>query len=246
MGYRPGKLPPRRSLPRPIICLRYGPPLLTASARLWAAALTASCAALVAVFGVLFAHEATADRFDYTIDSPIITWFGAHRGLGGWLISPGALLPAGVLSAAIVVGCLLAGRLNGAVLAAIAVPVADGLSDGLLKPLVHRTYLGVLTYPSGHTTAIFALATTVTMMFIVPPRPGKAGELYVLVTAAVYAAACVVAIALIGLRFHYFTDTVAGAALGVGTVCGLALLLDLSTVRSHFNHDHGHLPTAEH
>jgi len=39
-----------------------------------------------------------------------------------------------------------------------------------------------------------------------------------------------VAIGVIGLRFHYFTDTVAGAAVGIGTVCGLALLLDLPAV----------------
>jgi membrane-associated phospholipid phosphatase len=33
----------------------------------------------------------------------------------------------------------------------------------------------------------------------------------------------------IGLRWHYFTDTVAGAAVGIGTVCALALVLDLPT-----------------
>jgi membrane-associated phospholipid phosphatase len=37
-----------------------------------------------------------------------------------------------------------------------------------------------------------------------------------------------VATAVIGLRWHYFTDTVAGAAVGVGTVCALALILDLA------------------
>lgn len=226
--------------------LRYGRPLLTASARLWAGTLLAFCAVLVAVLGVLFAHEATADRLDHAIDSPIISWFGAHGGLGGWLISPGSLLPAGVLSATIVVGCLLAGRFNGAVLAAIAVPVADGLNDGLLKHLVHRTYLGVLTYPSGHTTAMFTLAATVTVLLNVPPQRGKPGTLRVLVTAAAYLVACVVAIALIGLRFHYFTDTVAGAALGIGTVCGLALLLDLSAVRRDFDHDHVRSRTSGH
>jgi membrane-associated phospholipid phosphatase len=41
----------------------------------------------------------------------------------------------------------------------------------------------------------------------------------------------VVAIGVIGLRWHYFTDTVAGAAVGIGTVCGLALLLDLPVPR---------------
>jgi membrane-associated phospholipid phosphatase len=48
-------------------------------------------------------------------------------------------------------------------------------------------------------------------------------------------AACVlgvvVAVAVIGLQWHYFTDTVAGAAVAIGTVCGLALLLDLPSVR---------------
>jgi membrane-associated phospholipid phosphatase len=39
----------------------------------------------------------------------------------------------------------------------------------------------------------------------------------------------VVAVGVIGLRWHYFTDTVAGAAVGIGTVCALALLLDLPT-----------------
>ena len=38
----------------------------------------------------------------------------------------------------------------------------------------------------------------------------------------------IVATAVIGLRWHYFTDTVAGAAVGLGTVCALALLLDLA------------------
>jgi len=41
----------------------------------------------------------------------------------------------------------------------------------------------------------------------------------------------VVAVGVIGLKWHYFTDTVAGAAVGIGTVCGLALFLDLPAVR---------------
>jgi membrane-associated phospholipid phosphatase len=41
----------------------------------------------------------------------------------------------------------------------------------------------------------------------------------------------VVAIAVIGLQWHYFTDTVAGAAVGIGMVCGLALVLDLPAAR---------------
>jgi membrane-associated phospholipid phosphatase len=136
-----------------------------------------------------------------------------------------------VLSAAIVVACLLAGRLNGAVLGAVAVPAAEGLNEGLLKPVVDRTYQGMVVYPSGHTTAVFTLAATVTVLLLIPPQPGKAGALRAVIPAAACVLGIAVALAMIGLRRHYFTDTVAGAAVGIGTVCGLALLLDLPAPR---------------
>jgi len=191
----------------------------------------ACCVILVAVLGVLFAHQTRAGWLDHAIDSPIIAWLGGHRALVVWLAAPGSTIPAGVLCAAIVVTCLLTGRLNGALLAAASALVAIGLDEALLKPLIHRTYLGSLVYPSGHTTAVFTLAATVTVLLLVPPQPARAGALRVLIPAAACALGVVVVIALIGLRWHYFTDTVAGAAVGVGTVCGLALVLDLPAVR---------------
>ncbi|HEY1346897.1 MAG TPA: phosphatase PAP2 family protein [Streptosporangiaceae bacterium] len=184
------------------------------------------------MLGLLFAHQAQADWFDRAIDAPVIAWSSGHPGLAVRLAWPGSLIPAGVLSAAIVIACLLTGRLNGAVLGALAVPVAVGLDESLLKPLFHRTYLGNLVYPSGHTTAMFAVAGTVTVLLLVPPQPAKAKVLRIAIPAAACALGCVVAIAVIGLRWHYFTDTVAGAAVGIGTVCGLALVLDLPIVRS--------------
>jgi len=211
--------------------LRPGRPLFSAAARPWAAGLLACCVILVAALGVLFAHQTDADWLDHAVDAPVISWFGGHMGLALWLISPGSPVPVAVLSAAIAVACLLTGQLNGAVLAAAAVPVADGLVEGLLKPLVHRTYLGDVAYPSGHTAAICAVASTVTVLFLIPPRPARARALQILIPAAACAAGFVVAVTLIGMRWHYFTDTVAGAAVGIGTVCGLALILDLPAVR---------------
>ena len=208
-----------------------GRPLLPPSARPWAGALLACCAVLVAVLGVLFAHQSSADGFDHAIDSRVIAWLGGHRGLLLWLAAPGSLIPAVVLSAVIVGACLLTGRLNGAVLAATAVPVAVGLDEVLLKPVVDRTYWGNVVYPSGHTTAVFALAATVTVLLLPPPRPAKAAALRVLLPVAACVLGVIVAIAVIGLQWHYFTDTVAGAAVAVGTVCGLALLLDLPAPR---------------
>ena len=52
-----------------------------------------------------------------------------------------------------------------------------------------------------------------------------------LVVAVFCVASALVATAVIALRWHYFTDTVAGAAVAVATVCGLALLLDRPTAR---------------
>jgi undecaprenyl-diphosphatase len=214
------------------IHLRLGRPLLAPSARPWAGALLTGCVILVAVLGAAFSHQAKADWFDHAVDAPIITWFGSHPDLALRLAAPGSLIPAAVLSAAIVIACLLAGRLNGAVLAAAAVPAAVGLVEGALKPLYHRTYLGNLVYPSGHTAAVFALAATVTVVLLnSPPQPAKAGTLRILIPAAVCVLAGLVAVAVIGLRWHYFTDTVAGAAVGIGTVTGLAFILDLLTAR---------------
>jgi undecaprenyl-diphosphatase len=210
--------------------LRYGSPLLGRTARAHACVLLASCAAVVAVLGLLLAHRATADRLDQAIDSPVITALHGHPGLALWLAAPGSQLPAAALIAVIIVACLLAGRLNGAVLAAAAVPAAVGLNDGLCKPLVHRTYLGALSYPSGHTATVFALAATVAVLLHAPARSAGARALRIATPAAVCVLGCLVALGVIGLRWHYFTDTLAGAAVGIGTVCALALLLDLPTM----------------
>jgi undecaprenyl-diphosphatase len=206
---------------------RSGGPLLAASARPLAGVLVAGCAVLVAALGVAFARQSTADRFDHAVDAPVITWFAGQHTLASWLAFPGTTIPAVVLSAGIAIGCLLTGRRRGAVLAILAVPVTAVLTDWLVKPLVHRTYIGQVVYPSGHTATIFALAATVTVLLFAPPRPVMARPLRTLILAVAYLTCAVVVVGVIALRFHYFTDTVAGAAVGLGTVCGLALVLDL-------------------
>ena len=145
-----------------------------------------------------------------------------------WRVN-GALLAALVLSVIAAVCCLLTGRLNGAVLAVTAVPAAATINDAVLKPLVQRTYLGQPAFPSGHTAAISALAAMVTVLVLTARRRDA---LRVLLPAA-WVLVGVVAIAVIGLRWHYFTDTVAGAAVGIATVCGLTLTLDWAWGLNH-------------
>jgi undecaprenyl-diphosphatase len=189
----------------------------------------AACAIVVAVIGLLFKGETGPDGFDNAVDSPVITFSRGHHGFLPWFVLPGDLIPTIAISAAIAAGCLVARRPNGAVLAVTAVPAAAGLDDGLLKHLFHRTYLGVLSFPSGHTTSVIGLTATLAILLLVPPQHAKTRAVRVAVVATACLISVVVVIGVIGLRFHYFTDTVAGAAVGVGTVLGLALLLDLAT-----------------
>lgn len=208
-----------------------GRPLLPGPARAGAAWITAGCAVLVAALGVLFAHQRTAGSFDKAIDAPVIGWLSGQPHLRLWLAWPGTLEPAAVLVVAVAAGCLLAGRLNGALLAAVAVPAATGLDEALLKPLADRTYLGSLAYPSGHVTTGAALAAALSILLLIPPQPAGTRLPRILLPALAWAVTVVVAVAVISLRWHYFTDTLAGAAVGTGTAALLALLIDLPAPR---------------
>jgi membrane-associated phospholipid phosphatase len=221
-----------------------GEPLLTGSARPWVAALVVGAAVLVVVPGVLFAGQRTADQFDHAVDAPIVSWFTGHHQLALWLVAPGSLYPAIVISAVIVAACVLTGRLNGALLSVAAVPVAEVFSEKLFKPLIDRTLLGGISYPSGHTTAIVALAATLTVLLLGPLKRPRARPARVLILAVAYVGVAGVALGLIGLRWHYFTDTVGGAAVGIGTVAGLALILDSRFVRRRLTRSHEQLTSS--
>jgi len=234
--------------------VRRGRLLLGSSGRAPAAVVLAVCVIVTGVLGLLFRGQTRADGFDNAVDSPFITFFAGHKHLLLWLALPGTLVPAIVISVAIAAWCLVAGRLNGAVLALAAVPVASGLDDGLLKHVFNRTYLGSLAFPSGHTTSVVALTATLAVLLFAPPRQAGTRVARAALLAICCATVAVVVVAVIALRWHYFTDTVAGAAVGVGTVCALALVLDLAwpqervrgeergAVASAAGNPHGHLP----
>ena len=87
---------------------------------------------------------------------------------------------------------------------------------------------GTLAGCSGHTTAVVALTATLAVLLLVPPQQARTRPVRALLLGMSGITAAVVATAVIGLRWHYFTDTVAAAAVGAGTVCALALILDLA------------------
>jgi membrane-associated phospholipid phosphatase len=202
-------------------------PLLPAAARPLVWVLTACCAVTVAGLPVLFARHTGLDWLDQSADPRIQAMYRAHHDLLPWLARPGNGILVATLTVIIAVACLVTGRVNGAVLAAVAVPMAGLLTEHVLKPLVGRTTLGFLSYPSGHATGTFALAAVLAVLMLNPPGRALTPALRLIVPAAAVALACVVSTAMIGLGWHYLTDTIAGAAVGIGTVAATALVLDL-------------------
>ena len=206
-------------------------PLLTHRARRPAAITIACCAAVVGVLAVFAANRSTAGALDRPVDSWLRHNIAAHH----HALTDIAYLGGGqlgiVLTAALVLACLLVRRINGAILALLSVLVTVGLTEFVLKPLVHETINGSLTYPSGHTASVFALTGVVGVLVLNPPRQRPRTWVRALLVAGLVAISCAVAVATIALNYHYFTDTIAGAALAVGVVLAATFPLDIASVR---------------
>jgi membrane-associated phospholipid phosphatase len=204
-----------------------GRPLLGNVRRTRAWPLLAACVIVLATLGLLLRDQAQPDGLDSVVDSAMVASFHGHRGVLPWLALPGSTLPLIAVSAVIAIGCLIVRRPHGVVLAVTAVPVTAFLDDTVLKHLVDRTHLGQLSFPSGHTASAMTLATVLGVLLHDPTRQAAARTARAALVLFALAVTAVVAVGVIGLRWHYFTDTVGGVALGAGTVLALALLIDL-------------------
>lgn len=133
---------------------------------------------------------------------------------------------AALLVAALVTGCLLLRRPRAAVL----VVVGPGLAvtaTKVLKHLVGRTIHGDgnLSYPSGHTAFLTALALAVALLVAGRPALGRTVGT-VLVLAAALAAGAAMGWAQVVLSAHYPTDTLGGLCTALAVVPAAARLLD--------------------
>jgi membrane-associated phospholipid phosphatase len=110
-------------------------------------------------------------------------------------------------------------------IACVVGPVAAVLvTEQVAKPLVarHLTAFGGDSYPSGTVAAAAALVAVVTLAVPLALRPAVA-----LAGCGVIVA---VGIAVVGLRWHYPTDAIGGACVGVGSVLTLDALAHLPSV----------------
>jgi membrane-associated phospholipid phosphatase len=106
------------------------------------------------------------------------------------------------------------------------VPAAAGVTEFVIKPLVDRTVYDNLSFPSGHTTGVAAVASVVVVLLLGPLRPPLPAVARAVLACLCAALTAAVAIALVVLGRHYFTDTVGGAAVGVSVVLVAALVID--------------------
>src|SRR5579859_5793472 len=91
-------------------------PLLDRRTSRWTAILLACCTVVVIGLGALVAHQSRVDGLDRVIDSWLARAVGGHEDLLNWIALMPTVIPAGGTSLVMVVACLKAGRLKGAIL----------------------------------------------------------------------------------------------------------------------------------
>ncbi|WFB10987.1 phosphatase PAP2 family protein [Streptomyces sp. LX-29] len=208
---------------------RPAPAVLPPALRAWLG-LTAALATLVVVaLGVLYAGHSQPGRVDRwiiqpTADSVRPPWRRVALATD-FLGEPAG---AAALVVAAVMGCLLLRRPRAAVLVVAGAALAVGTTT-LLKPLVGRTIHGDdnLSYPSGHTAFVTALALAVALIATGRLGLGRtAGTLLVLAAALVAGGA--MGWAQVALGAHYPTDVLGGWCTALAVVPATAWLVDLT------------------
>ena len=197
--------------------------LVPGSLRRPAVALMAACLAVFAATGVRVSGYGLPGWLDATFDPRFQALQGRIPVLLDWLPRFGELKPVAVMTFTLILACVVTRWRRGAVLTALAVPVAIGLTVYVLKPTVGEA-IGQ-AFPSGHATSSFALAASFAVLLANPPRRVPGGVRLPLVLVA-FLLATAVAAAMVVNGAHTFSDAVGGAAVGTGVVLACALTLD--------------------
>jgi membrane-associated phospholipid phosphatase len=198
-----------------------GRPLLPAAARPSAVVIVATCVLVLTVQAVWIRHGMETSWLDATVDAKVVAGLGGHPLLLAMLVWPGEPVPFTGIAAVLALACVLQRRYDGAVLVAISAPLAVAITELVLKPVIGGTSWGN-PFPSGHVTSVAALATALTVLLARVPR-----RLCLVLVCTAFLVTGAVALGVIGARMHHFSDTVGGAAVGIGVVLATALILDL-------------------
>ena len=203
--------------------------LLPGTLRTAGIAVLGACAA-TAVLAACLAGRGKPGWLDSAVDPRIQTALSQFPLLLTWLPKFGTLKPAALATVLLALAFAVTRRWSGAVLAVVAVPVASGLTEYVLKPRVGG-FLGQ-SFPSGHATVMFALAALCAILLAGPARHRVPKALRLLLVLMALLLAAAVAAAMIAIGAHTLTDVIAGVAVGTGVVLAGALILDLVASRA--------------
>ena len=180
---------------------------------------------VLTVLALRYAHQEAAGRLDRTLDVYLRTQLRRDQRLTGALVTLAQPPQAAIVLAVVAGVAALARRWSGVILTLGGTLSAVTITEVILKPLVGRLRYGHLTFPSGHTSAVAAIAIATAILLLGAQRP-RSVALRPMASLAAAVVAVSVAVALIAQHVHYATDTVAGCCVAVVTMLGLALILD--------------------
>lgn len=197
-------------------------PLIPTRLRLPAALVALACWVPAAILGAVYAGDHSAGPFDAAVARGIDSVVGQESMFARVLTGPTHPIVVYPLIA-LTLGIAVFHRWwDRAVLAVAAPGLCVLLTELLFKPLVGRIHEGVYAYPSGHTVS--AVATLLVAALVIGAEWPNRWRIALL---GLFLLGCVVlAIGLVGMDYHYFTDTIGGFLVALGGTLPLTLLAD--------------------
>lgn len=180
---------------------------------------------VIAILGMRYADQDMPGRVDRALDALIGNRLRRDQPISRVLIALGDPAQAAIVVVAVASAAAAARRWSGVLLAIIGTTTAVALTELILKPLIGRFRFGELSFPSGHTTAVAAVAMAAAILISGAQWP-RSITLRLLAAVAAIAVAVGVAVSLVAQHVHYLTDTVGGYCVAVATVLAVALGLD--------------------